>query len=264
MNTPKPLLIQGSIGLHLFAAGAVTMQPSWWPMALATLVADHALITGAGLWPRSTLLGPNLRRLPPSSTARNEVAMTIDDGPDPEVTPRVLDLLDAAGARATFFCIGTKVVAHAALARDIVRRGHAIENHSHVHRHDFSLLGPARLDREIGSAQRAIVDTVGIAPRFFRAPAGLRNVFLQGALERQDLLLTSWTRRGFDTVTKHADRVVDRLIDKLAAGNILLLHDGHAARTPGGSPVIVEALPRVLAAFRERRLTSVSMADALR
>ena len=264
MNAQKPLLIQGSIGLHLFAAGVVTMQPSWWPMAFATLVADHALITGAGLWPRSTLLGPNLRRLPPSSAARAEVAMTIDDGPDPAVTPRVLDLLDEAGARATFFCIGTNVVAHAALARDIVRRGHAIENHSHVHRHDFSLLGPGRLDREIGAAQRAIIDTVGIAPRFFRAPAGLRNVFLQGALERQGLSLTSWTRRGFDTVTSRVDRVVDRLVDRLAAGDILLLHDGHGAWTAAGAPVIVEALPHVLAALRERRLKSVPLTAALR
>jgi len=56
--------IHASIGLHVFMAGTVTMQPSWWPMALATLIADHAVITGAGLWPTSTLLGPNLRRLP--------------------------------------------------------------------------------------------------------------------------------------------------------------------------------------------------------
>lgn len=262
-STAQPLLIQGSIGLHLFAAGAVTMNPPWWPMALATLVADHAVITAAGLWPRSTLLGPNLRRLPAGAVARREIALTIDDGPDPAVTPRVLDLLDALEVRATFFCIGTLVRSHAALAREIVARGHAVENHSNVHRHDFSLLGPAGFDREIGAAQQAIADTVGVAPRFFRAPAGLRNVFLEGALVRQGLALTSWTRRGFDTVQRDPRRVAARLVQGLAAGDILLLHDGHAATTAGGMPVILEALPLVVAALREHSLTAVTLKTAV-
>jgi peptidoglycan/xylan/chitin deacetylase (PgdA/CDA1 family) len=257
------MLVRGSIGLHVFVAGALTMQPSWWPMALATLVADHATITAAGLWPTSTLLGPNLRRLPPVAVARREVALTIDDGPDPDVTPRVLDLLDACGIQATFFCIGERVRRHAALARAIVARGHAIENHSQRHRHDFSLLGPRAFDRELDTAQRAIIDTVGIAPRFFRAPAGLRNVFLQGALERHGLVLASWTRRGFDTVEKDATRVAGRLTKQLAAGDILLLHDGHAARTAAGEPVIVDALPKLAAAFRSGRLTTVTLRDAM-
>ena len=254
--------VQASIGLHVFMAGVVTMQPSWWPMALAALVADHALITGAGLWPTSTWLGPNLRRLPAAAIARNEIALTIDDGPDPEVTPRLLDVLDTIDAKATFFCIGSRVLAHAALVREIVKRGHAIENHSLHHSHNFSLLGPGAYEREIVAAQRAIVDTTGIAPRFFRAPAGLRNVFLQPVLARHGLVLTSWTRRGFDTVTRDADRVAARLVDGLAAGDIVLLHDGHAARTAEGEPVILEALPKLGAAARERGLAMVTLASA--
>ncbi len=258
-------LIQGSIGLHVFLAGTVTMQPSWWPMALATLLADHALITGAGLWPTSTWLGPNLRRLPAAAIAGKQIAMTIDDGPDPDVTPRVLDLLDAIDAKATFFCIGTRVLAHAPLAREIVARGHAIENHSFHHNHHFSLLGPNAYEREIVAAQRAIADTTGIAPRFFRAPAGLRNVFLQPVLARHGLVLASWTRRGFDTVKRDADQVADRLVNGspgLAAGDILLLHDGHAARQRSGDPVIFGALPKVGAAARERGLAFVTLAAA--
>ena len=262
LNRPSTL-VRGSIGLHVFVAGALTMQPSWWPMALAALVADHATITAAGLWPTSTLLGPNLRRLPPAAIARRQVALTIDDGPDPEVTPRVLDLLDELALKASFFCIGERVRRHAALARTIVARGHAIENHSQRHRHDFSLLGPRAFDRELAAAQRSIADTVGVAPRFFRAPAGLRNVFLQGALERQGLTLASWTRRGFDTVENDVDRVVGRLTKRLAAGDILLLHDGHAARTGAGTPVILDALPRLDAAFRAQGLTTVTLHEAM-
>jgi peptidoglycan/xylan/chitin deacetylase (PgdA/CDA1 family) len=257
-----PLFVQGSIALHLFAAGTVTTQPSLWPMALAAVVADHAAITAAGLWPTSSLLGPNIRTLPAASIARRELALTIDDGPDPEVTPRVLDLLDEHGIRATFFCIGERVSRHASLAREIVARGHAIENHSHRHRHDFSLLGPRAFDRELDAAQRAIGDTIGTLPRFFRAPAGLRNVFLQGALERHGLRLASWTRRGFDTVRRDPARVARRLTAGLAAGDILLLHDGHAARTARGNPVIAEALPLVARAIAERGLRPVSLVAA--
>ncbi len=254
--------VHGSIGLHVFMAGTVTMQPSWWPMVLATLIADHALITGAGLWPTSTLLGPNLRRLPAAAIARHEIALTIDDGPDPEVTPRVLDALDAIAAKATFFCIGTRVLAHAALAREIVARGHAIENHSFHHNHFFSLLGPSAYEREIVAAQRAVADTTGIAPRFFRAPAGLRNVFLQPVLARHGLVLTSWTRRGFDTVRRDANQVASRLVNGLAAGDILLLHDGHAARDRNGEPVVLGALARVGQAANQRALKLVTLGAA--
>jgi peptidoglycan/xylan/chitin deacetylase (PgdA/CDA1 family) len=254
--------VDASIGLHFFAAGVLVTEPSWWPAALASVVADHVALTAAGLWPTSTWLGPNLRRLPAASVARREIALTIDDGPDPDVTPRVLDALDALGARATFFCIGERVRLHPALAREIVARGHAIENHSERHRHHFSLMGPHALQREIGAAQTSIADTIGVAPRFFRAPAGLRNVFLQGALERLGLSLTSWTRRGFDTVERDPGRVAGRLVDGLAAGDILLVHDGHAARSSAGEPVVLEVLPRVLAALRERELETVTLRGA--
>ena len=261
-TTTQTPLVRASIGLHVFSAGVVTVNPTWWPMVVTTLIADHAVITASGLWPRSTWLGPNLRRLPPASIARREFAITIDDGPDPEVTPAVLELLDTLAMKATFFCIGSQVVAHPTLAREIVARGHAIENHSYRHRHDFSLLGPGAYAREIDAAQRAIADTVGIAPRFFRAPAGLRNVFLQSVLAERRLVLTSWTRRGFDTVRNDPERVAGRLVDGLAAGDILLLHDGHAARTAGGKPVIVEALPRVIGAARELGLKPVTLSAA--
>jgi peptidoglycan-N-acetylglucosamine deacetylase len=227
------------------------------------LVTDHALLTASGLWPRSQLLGPNWVRLPLPAVAQRQVAITIDDGPDPEVTPRLLDVLDRYEVRATFFCIGERVCAHPGLARDIVRRGHALENHSHRHLHRFSLLGPRAMAVEVSRAQNEIAAVIDEAPRFFRAPAGLRNPFLDPILARLGLTLASWTRRGFDTVTGRSDTVYARLARGLGAGDILLLHDGNAARTPDGVPVAVEVLPRLLDAVAAGRFTPVTLRAAL-
>jgi len=250
---PSPL-VQGSLGLHVLAAAGL-FTPAW-PWSLGALVADHALVAFAGLWPRSTWLGPNLTHLPRQLP---QVAITIDDGPDPEVTPAVLDLLGAHQATATFFCIGAHVQRHPALAREIVRRGHAIGNHSQHHRHHFSVMGPGQIRREISTAQDSIAQATGVTPAWFRAPAGLRNVFLDPVLHELDLRLASWTRRGFDTRTGDAALVLQRLTRGLAAGDILLLHDHHAARTPQGRPVLLDVLPGLLRALQAQGLRTVRL-----
>jgi peptidoglycan-N-acetylglucosamine deacetylase len=259
--TPSPFLYV-SAAIHVAAAAAVLARPGVWPWALAAVAANHLAITAAGLWPRSGWLGPNLTRLPAPAARRGEVAITIDDGPDPDVTPRVLDLLARHGAHATFFCVGARVERHPELARDIVRRGHAIENHSQRHRHNFSLLGPLGLRAEIAAAQQSIAHVTGVRPRFFRAPAGLRNPFLEPVLCRLELRLASWTRRGFDTVNGNADAVYRRLSRSLRAGDILLLHDGHSAHARDGVPVILEVLPRILDTLRTRQMRPVTLRAA--
>jgi peptidoglycan-N-acetylglucosamine deacetylase len=249
--------IQASLALHAGAGAALLAGAPWgWP--LGTLVANHVLLTAAGLWPRSHLLGANLTRLP-DAHARNAVALTIDDGPDPEVTPQVLDLLDAAHARASFFCIGQRVEQHPQLAREIVARGHRIENHSHTHAHHFSFLGMGGLRREIVRAQQAISQVTGQSPVYFRAPAGLRNPLLDPVLQGLGLQLASWTRRGFDTVTPDADRVMSRLSEGLQSGDVLLLHDGHSPRLASGQTLVLVVLPRLLALLHERGLRAVAL-----
>jgi peptidoglycan/xylan/chitin deacetylase (PgdA/CDA1 family) len=254
--------IKASFALHALAGAAVLVNPGLWPQALAAVAANHGLLTAAGLWPRSQLLGPNLTGLPPSAAARGEIALTIDDGPDPEVTPRVLDLLDAAGAKASFFCIGDQVLRHPGLAREMVARGHAIENHSQHHWKMFAALGPWRMRQEIAAAQDSIAAVVGRAPRFFRPTAGLRSPFLEPILAQLDLQLASWTHRPFDTQCRDTELVHQRLTHTLAAGDILLMHDGNAARTPAGQPVILEVLPRLLATLHVAKLRSVTLASA--
>ena len=260
---PLPRLVTASVGLHAAALGAAAWVPGALPWALGAVALNHVLITGVGLTPRSRWLGANVTRLPAAAAARREVALTIDDGPDPEVTPRVLDLLDAHGQRATFFCIAERAAAHPGLAREIVARGHSVQNHTARHRHDFSFLGPRRYTAEIARAQAMLAGITGETPHCFRAPAGLRNPFLAPVLHRLGLVLVSWTRRGFDTRERDPGRVLARLTRDLAPGDILLLHDGNAARTAQGRAVVLDVLPRLFERFDNDGLRAVTLTQGL-
>lgn len=257
------MTVKGSIGLHCAAGVGTLIGPELWQWAVGAIAANHAFLTALGMWPRSTWLGPNLSRLPPAAAARSEIALTFDDGPDPQVTPRVLDLLDAHAARATFFCIANQARRHPDLCREIARRGHAIENHSCSHLPTFAFLGLGGIRRELAEAQATLGELSGRPPRFFRPPAGIRNPMLDPVLHEAGLTLVSWTRRGYDTQRTDIDSVTARLATDLAAGDILLLHDGHAARTRAGVPVVLEVLPRVLDAAKARELRPVTLRQAI-
>jgi peptidoglycan/xylan/chitin deacetylase (PgdA/CDA1 family) len=255
---PTPFLIV-SAALHLGALMLTLVQPSLWSIALGLVALNHVAICAASLLPRSTLLGANVARLPAAAVQRAEIALTFDDGPDPEVTPQVLMILAAYGVKATFFCIGERALAFPQICRAITAAGHAIENHGQLHRKHYSLLGPRGWLREVGTAQATLEAICGQRPHFFRALAGLRNPFLDPVLQHLNLRLASWTRRGYDTQSGDAARVLNRLTHHLAAGDILLMHDGNAARTPAGQAVILEVLPRLLDELTARKLTPVTL-----
>jgi len=259
---PAPLVL-ASAGLHVAALAALAAAPRRWPWIFAAVLADHVVLTIGGMWPQSLWLGPNLSRLPADAAERGEVSLTFDDGPDPEVTPRVLDLLDRWGAQASFFVIGRRAAAHPDLTAEIARRGHRLENHTWSHPGTFSCYVPAAQRREILRAQEAISRASGQTPTWFRAPAGFRNPFLDRELSATGLGLASWTRRGYDTMERDPRRVVRRLVTGLAAGDVLLLHDGSAARDRAGRAVVLEALPPVLEAITARGLRAVALLPKL-
>ena len=255
---PTPFLA-GAMGVSAAALVALAAAPAHWRLALGALGACHAAMAAAGMTPRSRLLGPNLTRLPEAAARRGEVGLSFDDGPDPEVTPAVLDLLDRYGARATFFAVGRRVEARPGLAAEVAARGHRVENHTHTHTPGFAFLGPRGTGREIGRAQEAIAAATGRRPALFRAPAGLRNPWLDPVLWRHGLQLASWTRRAFDTVSAEPQRIAARLLRGLAPGDVLLLHDGSAARGRSGRPAVLDALPRLLDELAARGLTAVPL-----
>ncbi len=256
-----------AIKLSVFLLASCIVLTVWqqglWPWTLGVICINHLILTVAGLLPRSSLLGKNIVRLPREAELRGEVAITIDDGPDPEVTPQVLDILDRHRAKATFFCIGKLALLYPELCREIVRRGHSVENHSLSHNWYFSLLGPWRTHREIHDAQILLTKIAGEPPVFFRATAGLRNPVLDPVLAHLGLRLCTWSKRGFDTRVNDADAVFNCLIHDLKGGDILLLHDGSAARGPDGKPVILTVLPRLLETLAQANLRSVSLRTAI-
>jgi len=250
---PAPA-IRASMAVHVAGVIVLAFEPAAWPWVAGLLVANHLALGVAVLCPRSRVLGPNLVRLPAAAARRGEVCITFDDGPNPETTPRVLDLLDRYRAKATFFCIGENAVAWPELVKDIARRGHGVENHSYRHRHAFALYGLRRLQSEVDSAQALIAEMTGRAPQFFRAPAGFRGPLLDPILAVRGLRYVSWTRRGFDAVSRNATRVLRRLVPGLAAGDVLLLHDT--------KPLVLEVLPELLEEIVARGLKPVSLAAA--
>jgi peptidoglycan/xylan/chitin deacetylase (PgdA/CDA1 family) len=267
---PTPLL-RASALVHLAALACVAAAPRRWRWALAAAAADQLVLFAASLAPRSGLVGPLVARLPAASAARGEVALTFDDGPDPQATPQVLDLLDAAGARASFFMIGRRAAAHRGLVAEVARRGHRVENHTWGHGWGFAWRGPRGMGREVDRAQRLLTGLAGRPPGWFRPPAGMRSPWLAGVLAGRGLALASWSRRGFDTVDHRQRRVLRRLTRGLAGGDVLVLHDGSSPRlggadggandAAGGQPLILELLPPLLDALARRGLTAVALPD---
>jgi peptidoglycan/xylan/chitin deacetylase (PgdA/CDA1 family) len=259
---PTPL-IKLSFAAHAAGVLVVAVSPEYWIWVLAGLVLNHAVLGFTGLWPKSRWLGPNIVRLPEVRSGNGSVALTFDDGPDPDVTPRILDLLDRHGAKASFFCIGARVAAHPEIVQEIHRRGHSVENHSYRHSYAFAFYGLGRQRREVERTQDVIAKVTGRAPRFFRAPVGLRNLLLELILVRHRLRYVSWTRRGYDAVHGDSTKVLARLTQGLAAGDILLLHDSGSAKTETGKPVALKVLPALLGLLSERGFKAVSLPMAI-
>ena len=246
--------------VHVAAVIALFMQPRAWQSILVALVLNHVVLALIGLWPKSRSLGDNMLRLPDAAVDRNEISVTFDDGPDPDVTPKVLDILDAHHAKASFFVIGDKAAAHPGLIREIVRRGHSIENHSCSHSNFYGFFAWTALRKDIGAAQEIIAGITGRAPAFFRSPMGIRNPLLDPVIARLGLRYITWTRRGFDTVAGDPAVVLERLTRKLSAGDILLLHDRRARNRPA---LVLEVLPALLERIAAAGLKPVSLPQAM-
>jgi peptidoglycan-N-acetylglucosamine deacetylase len=217
-------------------------------VALTPLFVSHLLLLYPTLVPQSQWWGPVLRSF---STVRREVWITIDDGPTPAHTEKILDLLDRYNARATFFVIGARAAKFPHLVEQILSRGHQIANHTFTHPSGrFWCASPARISREIDGCHSVIASDRNSLDSLFRAPAGLKNPFVHPVLARRGMWLIGWTARGFDTSRRDPARVAARILRQVQPGAIVLLHEGHRMQSdPGYGPACVE---RTLQGLAER------------
>jgi peptidoglycan/xylan/chitin deacetylase (PgdA/CDA1 family) len=189
---------------------------------------------------------PGTERLADHGGAR--FALTFDDGPDPDATPAVLDALDAAAARATFFLVGEQVEAHPELAREVVERGHAVGLHGHAHVEHDRLTDPAA-DLERG---RAVVEaTAGTRVGLFRPPYGRFSERSYAACRAAALAPVYWSGWGFDWEPIPAARIAELVVRDLRAGTIVLLHDSARYAYRDSARPTADALSAVLAAAGE-------------
>ncbi|HYO82529.1 MAG TPA: polysaccharide deacetylase family protein [Bryobacteraceae bacterium] len=182
----------------------------------------------------SSVFGASVWRGPKHARA---IALTFDDGPSP-ATPRVLELLAAFEAKATFFLCGANVRRHPALARRILTEGHETGNHTDTHP-AFWRLTPRAVYREIAAAQSTIAQTTGVPPRWFRAPYGVRWPGVRQAQEQLELTGVMWTAIGRDWVLPAAG-IVRRMERGAVPGAVWCLHDGRELQPePDVQPMLI-------------------------
>jgi len=170
--------------------------------------------------------GVYLKTLCRQHTDKPFVALTFDDGPDAVMTPRVLDILNRYGVKATFFLVGKQVRKYPDIVRRMIDEGHIIGNHTCTHSAMFPLSGRQAVQKEITDTQQAVEETVGIRMRLFRPPFGVTNPVIGNAVRRCGLQTIGWSVRSFDTVERRARTdVCKRIKRKLHNGAVLLLHD---------------------------------------
>lgn len=158
-------------------------------------------------------------------TDRAPVFLTFDDGPDPVHTPLILDMLDNAGMRATFFVVGELASRRPTLLREVEARGHEVGNHSYSHPHPRLLRG-ARARREVIDGAAAIADILGTAPRLFRAPHGTRNEAMLAEAAEQGEQVVYWDVSAIDWGPLAWPRAIARRLSHVGPGDIVLMHDG--------------------------------------
>ena len=225
---------------------------------LAAWILSSAVVTMGLLRPRSRMFGVSLVEAAPQP----KVALTFDDGPHPEDTPAILEILQEAGVRATFFFVGKRARRYPEIVRRVAQSGHEIEVHSDTHPWWFSLASANRTRREVRDATGILNDLSGTRPRFFRPPMGHKSLTLSQVLHEQGLQMVTWSVRPFDTMRRTAETIRESVLSKVKPGGIVLLHEG-TGREPGKPSRTVQALPCMLKGLRERGLEPVRLEELL-
>jgi peptidoglycan-N-acetylglucosamine deacetylase len=230
----------------------LTINPTWF--AAGGVCAAGGLFAWGVVAPGSQIFGRTLRRLDDASC----MAITFDDGPNPIVTPGVLEILGRHNATATFFVIGQRVRAFPGLAREIAERGHAIGNHTETHP-SLTFLSPGRIAQELDRCDEAIVSATGKSARWMRPPFGYRSPLLDSVVRRRGGAgVAMWNVAAKDWRTHASEPVIQRL-HRARGGDIVLLHDGDHRVLEGKRGHVLAALEYWLPRWRDAGIQFVNL-----
>lgn len=220
-------------------------------------IALFQLLPGAG-WL------PPIRQLIPALEGRGReehIALTFDDGPDPETTPLLLQALSDHGVRATFFVLGKRLFLNKELGREIHRRGHELAVHGWNHTLAFTRT-PAGMARELRWTSDLIRDLTGSRPCWYRPPHGAISVSSLWAAKRAGLRTVLWSASARDWVDGvDAEVIAARVLRLLNAGGTLLLHDSPVGGSRGASQNMLHALPAIITESHNRGLRLGPLAE---
>lgn len=194
--------------------------------------------------------------------SRPQVALTFDDGPHPEYTSIILDILKKHDAKGTFFLVGKKTLEHRETAARIVGEGHGVGNHSMSHLHLLSLKRKWGQMKEMKQCGEAILKTTGVSPVWYRPPMGYKTPSTFWAAKRLGLTVVGWEVKGWDTVYKDPKKIASSVLSRVEKGSIILLHDSSSLKekSTDRSPT-VDALPIILSGLKEMGLKPVTLTE---
>lgn len=184
------------------------------------------------------------------------LTITFDDGPHPEYTQDILNILKQYNAPATFFMIGKNVDVYPAIAKQVTDAGHEVGNHSYNHRNTHGILSTKKVAEEIAQCNGAIYKATGVHPHYYRPPFGVTNPNIAGAVAHSNMHAIGWDIRSLDTTTNDAEALLKRITDRIENDSILLLHDTQ--------PVTIAMLPKLLSHCKQHNIPIVSLGESLK
>lgn len=160
-----------------------------------------------------------------SDIFKNQIAITFDDGPNPEFTPKVLEILKTHQAKATFFCIGKHIEIHPELFKSIIKDGHTVGNHTYSHNNLFGFFSAEKVISELRQTNKLVLEKTGLNLNLYRPAFGVTNPRIKKALEHTQLYTIGWNKRSLDTTCLSKENVLKRVSNNLKKGDVILLHD---------------------------------------
>jgi peptidoglycan-N-acetylglucosamine deacetylase len=219
------LILAVLVGLCAIPLLGWAWLPSQWLFFVCTSACFQGILIYGNLRQNNGWFGPVVKSF---RTGRREIWLTIDDGPDPAETPRTLKLLREFNAKATFFVIGTQVLAYPEMARAILQEGHGLANHSATHPASrFWSVSKRTAAKEIRDGSLAIETATGVVSNLFRAPVGMANYFVHQAVREQSKILIGWSSSGNDTLEARESSIEAKIFRSVRPGAIVLMHETH-------------------------------------